>query len=94
MWMDRLPEVLAIALPPEDEAEKDEAEDVPMFKREDAAVDAAAADPPGRPATCAASDRRVTAAAAEVMAEQGKVAIFVMQSRDHDAIMELVCTCT
>ena len=62
---------------PEQEAE----DDAPMFKRE-ATADT---DPPLRPETCAASDRRVTAAAAaEDMAEQegNAVAMFVRKSKE------------
>ena len=56
---------------PEQEAE----DDVPMFKRE-ATADT---DPPLRPETCAASDRRVTAAAAaEDMAEQVGNAVAIL----------------
>ena len=72
--MGRLP---ASALLAADDEEAEAEDDVPIFKREDAAADAAGTDPQPvlRPATCAASDRRVTAAAAEDMVEQGKVAM-------------------
>ena len=64
----------------------EEEQDGPVFKREDAAAEATAdTDPPLRPATCAASDRRVTAAAAaEDMAEQegNAVAMFVKNSKE------------